>query len=660
MSASFHDSGTASVEEVQAWSSVVLNDAVKLERAAIDIDEYRIMYHLDLELERPILKSYLAQVEYLTLTWPIGGLWKIMDLSDDNRKVKCLSWRSTEMSPQDVEELAKKIETNSTNAAAKSDELPPTLFEWKMQLGKWGKNKHWFLRDVMPPVDNLGNSQPGPMTAHLLADFTPLEVQIEVSALKSVDTVEQTFSADVTWLITMPAITAIREDSLVRELLEIFDVDPNEFEFTNVNSVQEARDMTYSLSPAGPAHFVDTTNLAVPLEPTTEFLHHLQCSRRVVATFSEEMTLHNFPVDQQKLTFAFSTGLGVRKSLRITPSLIDAGTFNIGNYKLGNVFDVVHHDKVFVGEVDTEGDKKGIVFEMMLERRPGYYVTNVVIPAAIITYLSFLSYAALEDGKLMEMGDRLQIVLTLLLTAVTFKNQVASLTPQISYFTALDLYVYFCFIIASLVAIENALFPLIIGLFPKRDRWQQDSLLGISAGVFTTVNILWLIYVVTGVKKRKRASKVLMKVHEAIRVISSSIPAQHREAVLHEYLETRHFHQLPKINCTASGYLYVQLPEDSPPDSRIPKQQAKHETCRQLAEREFDAFKEIYEKLNPAASPVCGTWSESQKPLQAAKPNEAFLAGGGGRASRHSAAVPGSPVAALKGTKTQVKYLRMV
>ncbi|RLN68726.1 hypothetical protein BBP00_00000860 [Phytophthora kernoviae] len=504
---SLQETTTATIEEVQAWSSVILNDTLKLEHAAVDINTDRVLYHLHLELEHPIPKAYLTKAEYLTLTWPVGGIWKVMDLSDNNRKVHCMSWRKTKMSHQEVEELAKKVEaagasggaikdeSSSMLAASESDELPPTLFEWKMQLGKWGNIKHWFLRDIMPPNDreSLGSTHPGPMTAHLMAGFTPLEVQIEVNSLTSVDTVGQTFSADVTWEVTLPAITTIREDSVLRELLDILEFDENQFEFTNINSMQEERDMTTSLSPAGPVHFVDSTSLVMPLKTTSESLSHLQYSRRVVAVFSEEVTLHNFPVDQQKLTLMFSTGTGVRKSLRITPALIDAGSFNIANYKLGNVFDVVHHDKVFVGEVDTDEHKKGIRFEMMLERRPGYYVTNVAIPAGIITYLCFISYAPLSDGALMDTGDRVQIVLTLLLTAVTFKNQVASLTPQISYFTTLD----------------------------------------------------------------RRASKVFIKIHEAIRVILSSIPAEHREAVLHEYIEIRNFHkrELPEICCTESGYL---------------------------------------------------------------------------------------------------------
>ncbi|RLN88942.1 hypothetical protein BBJ28_00023414 [Nothophytophthora sp. Chile5] len=667
---------TATVAETQEWSSTVLNDKLTLEHAAVDITTDRVLYHLHLELEHPIPEAYLPNAEYLTLTWPVGGIWKIMRLSDNNRHVHCLSWRKTTMNHEEVEELAKKVEAagathavveanSSTLAAAASEELPPTLFEWKMQLGTWGDNKHWFLRDVMPPheSENVGSTHPGPMVAHLMAGFAPLEVQIEVNALTSVDTVGQTFTADVTWEVSLPAITTIREDSVLRELLDILEFDENQFEFTNINSMQEERDMTSSLSPAGPVHFTDSTSLALPVKTTTEFLSHLQFGRRIVATFSEEMTLRSFPVDQQKITFAFSTGSGVRKSLRITPTPVDAGSFAIGNYKLGNVFDVVHHDKVFVGEVNVDGDKKSIRFEMMLERRPGYYMTNVAIPAGIITYLCFISYAPLSDGTLMDTGDRVQIVLTLLLTAVTFKNQVASLTPQISYFTTLDKYVFFCFIIACVVAIENALFPLFVDLFPSREKWQENSLLGISCGFFTLVNLVWGIYVVVFVKLRSHAAKVLITVHEYIRVVSLSIPSEHREAVLHEYLESSGFHkwEMPEIACTEPGYLYVQLPDDEPVRRKKTQQKQKlHSSSRQQAEKQFDAIKDIYQKLNPSGTLLNASGPDDQRALRAAKPNEAFLAGGG-RERRRSVAAASSPVAApLRQESRQSTYRRMV
>ncbi|EGZ30398.1 hypothetical protein PHYSODRAFT_310332 [Phytophthora sojae] len=627
--------------EKNTSSSIVLKDKLTLEHVAVDISTDRVQYHLHLELQHPIPEPYLANAEYLTLTWPVGGIWKIMRLSDNNRKVHCMSWRKTQMTHTEVEELAKKVEAagmsgdlakshSSTLAAAESSDLPLTRFDWKMQLGRWGHKQHWFLRDIMPPHDrdSVGSSHHGPLTAHLMAGFSPLEVEIEVNAITSVDTVAQTFTADVTWEVTMPAITTIREDSVLRELMDILEFDENEFEFKNASSMQEERDMTSELSPAGTVHFTDSTSLAMPLKSTSEFLSHLMFSRRIVAVFSEEMTLRKFPVDQQKLTFVFSTGYGVRQSLRITPVARDAGTFAIANYRLGNVFDVVYHDKVFVGKIDAEGEKKETRFEMVLERRPEYCVTNVAIPAAIITYLCFISYAPLSDGSLMDTGDRLQIVLTLLLTAVTFKSEVASLTPQISYFTTLDKYVFFCFIIACLVAIENALFPLFVGLFPSREKWQEHSWLGFSIGFFTLVNMVWAVYIIGHVKNRRRVSEALIKVHEAIRVLSASIPPQHRN----------------EICCTEFGYLFVQLPNDGPtPTEKFDAKAALHAASRQRAEREFDTFKEIYQKLNPEVSLLYSSSSDSEKPLRAAKPNEA---GGGGRDRRRSVATPSSPVRA--------------
>ncbi|POM75021.1 Hypothetical protein PHPALM_7927 [Phytophthora palmivora] len=226
---SLQSTTTATIEETQLWSSIVLKDKLTLEHVAVDINTDRVQYHLHLELENPIPESYLANAEYMTLTWPVGGIWKIMHLSDNNRKVHCLSWRKTEMDHFEVEELAKKVEaagnTNDlekelSSTLAATDHLPTTLFPWKMQL------------------------------AHLMAGFSPLEVQIEVNAITSVDTVGQTFTADVTWEVTMPAITTIREDSVLRELMDILEFDENQFEFTNVNSMQEERDMTSSLSPA--------------------------------------------------------------------------------------------------------------------------------------------------------------------------------------------------------------------------------------------------------------------------------------------------------------------------------------------------------------------------------------------------------------------------
>ncbi|ETM98262.1 hypothetical protein PPTG_19580 [Phytophthora nicotianae INRA-310] len=119
--------------------------------------------------------------------------------------------------------------------------------------------------------------------------------------------------------------------------------------------------------------------------------------------------------------------------------------------------------------------------------------------------------------------------------------------------------------------------------------------------------------------------------------------------------------ETPRIGCSEFGYLYVQLPDDETPHTkRVDARVAFHKASRYKAEREFDAFKEIYEKLNPSGSLLYSSGPDSEKPLEAAKPNEAFLAGGGGRDRRRSVATPNSPVAARARTNTQIKYHRMV
>ncbi|ETL28308.1 hypothetical protein L916_18307, partial [Phytophthora nicotianae] len=94
---SLQASTTATIEETQSWSSIVLNDKLTLEHVAVDINTDRVQYHLHLELEHPLPEAYITNAEYMTLTWPVGGIWKIMNLSDNNRKVHCMSWRKTEM-----------------------------------------------------------------------------------------------------------------------------------------------------------------------------------------------------------------------------------------------------------------------------------------------------------------------------------------------------------------------------------------------------------------------------------------------------------------------------------------------------------------------------------------------------------------------------------
>lgn len=114
-----------------------------------------------------------------------------------------------------------------------------------------------------------------------------------------------------------------------------------------------------------------------------------------------------------------------------------------------------------VKTTDPSENSAGIIFprvdfSLYLWRKPGFYLSNVVLPIAILTLLSPLSCAIESDGSSLGTADRLGITLTLMLTAVAYKFVVASSLPQVSYQTLLDSYVLVCFGFMCINAAENA------------------------------------------------------------------------------------------------------------------------------------------------------------------------------------------------------------
>lgn len=115
------------------------------------------------------------------------------------------------------------------------------------------------------------------------------------------------------------------------------------------------------------------------------------------------------------------------------------------NFQFSSIFDIIFDDLVFssVHSSDPSESSAGIIyprctFTVYLERKTGYYTSNVILPMTIITLLSPLSCTVDEDGASMGTADRLSVTLTLLLTAVAYKFVVASSLPTVSYITLLD------------------------------------------------------------------------------------------------------------------------------------------------------------------------------------------------------------------------------
>ncbi|RHY27268.1 hypothetical protein DYB32_006886 [Aphanomyces invadans] len=158
-------------------------------------------------------------------------------------------------------------------------------------------------------------------------------------------------------------------------------------------------------------------------------------------------------------------------------------------------------------------------FSIILQRRGGYYITHIVIPVTLITYMGFLSFCLDNEGKTIETGERLLISLTMVLTAVTYKFVVAGAIPQISYLTMLDHYVTFSFYYVCAISVANAFVTM-----GHEDEHAAFHVMVIMAAVYTTYNILWAVYFWLWIRRRDRANEAMLNYHRVRLMVTKTFP----------------------------------------------------------------------------------------------------------------------------------------
>jgi hypothetical protein len=91
-------------------------------------------------------------------------------------------------------------------------------------------------------------------------------------------------------------------------------------------------------------------------------------------------------------------------------------------------------------------------FQMNAKRNAGFYFWNIMFPTSLICSLGFLAFGVEND----DIGGRLGVILTLLLTAVAFKMQTADFLPKLATFTLLDNYISSAFLLLYAIALVHA------------------------------------------------------------------------------------------------------------------------------------------------------------------------------------------------------------
>jgi Neurotransmitter-gated ion-channel ligand binding domain len=190
---------------------------------------------------------------------------------------------------------------------------------------------------------------------------------------------------------------------------------------------------------------------------------------RYTGTFNNRMDLHDFPFDEQIITF----------SLESQNETADKMTFFVQPVKGGVVLDVqdrtvpIPRSAIFGSEIhlpewnitgaDVRESKASyyggteayshLTYEVRIARRIGYYIWKVMSVLVMLVVLSWIIF--LIDPA--DIGNRMAVSITLFLAAVAFAFVTGSLIPRVSYLTLLDKYTLGCYVLLFLAPLESLL-----------------------------------------------------------------------------------------------------------------------------------------------------------------------------------------------------------
>jgi len=284
---------------------------------------------------------------------------------------------------------------------------------------------------------------------HIITIAPPLcfFARMTVFAIDEISTIGQTFRTSNFSELRLRSFTTEPDDELVDKILDVYG-----FHFSHII-------------------IMDVVEHVSEQERYRSFVYHDKkfdvCFRmQSHVTLPEMFELQNFPFDSQDLTIIQSLNLPFPRAKLLVnkeaPSL-----FAEDSFRFKSEFDVTYGNQLHVKELcsDPSASAAGSIysrlsFSLNLARKPGFCITNIVLPMAVLTSLTSISIGVKTiDGNRLDTGDRLSVTLTLLLTAVAFKLVMASNLPQVSYQTTLDIYILICNFWILLAALENVLYP---------------------------------------------------------------------------------------------------------------------------------------------------------------------------------------------------------
>ncbi|CAK4762370.1 unnamed protein product [Aphanomyces euteiches] len=406
-----------------------------------------------------------------------GGVWIVEKLNGDGHEIQCRSAIPTETG----------------------------MFEWEVSPPtSTGEEDNMVVR-------NLSAAMPIEMSLTTPLQF---ECRLTVFSMFDVNTVAQMFRADARLELMLPNIsrTNVKREHVEQFLRAMGIQQADVVQFLNIVEIIDEVSMS--------AEYVENAH-------QSETLMDYRLCYRIRAIFTGQFALQAFPFDQQELTIPIQLHLSKERA-SLWVNYHNPSIFQVTNFQLSNVFRVATGNYVVantcfsdINESTTAKIYPRVNFSIILQRQGGYYITHIVIPVTIITYMGFLSFCLNNEGKPMDTGERVLISVTMVLTAVTYKFVVAGSIPQISYMTMLDYYVTFSFVYVCCISIVNA-FVL----------WEEEhqvmdpmTIMMIMASVYTAYNICWLIYFIMWIRQRDQKNEAMLNYHRVRLMVTKTFPS---------------------------------------------------------------------------------------------------------------------------------------
>ena len=154
-------------------------------------------------------------------------------------------------------------------------------------------------------------------------------------------------------------------------------------------------------------------------------------------------------------------------------------------------------------------------------RKSTFYVFNIALVMGLISLLAFTSFTLSPS----ESGNRLQITLILLLTAVAFKFGVSQYLPTVCYQTLMDKYVLGCMVFLFVMSVQNG----IVGAIGKNTSVQTMFDIVCFCIAFAGFVVFHLVFACIALRKTKEVE--LLKVDHKKRYLEKSQQRENTESL---------------------------------------------------------------------------------------------------------------------------------